>query len=100
MSRTYKIPGINIEYDADLYRAYVQDVRDAVKEIEQLPKEYRDDARRLLRKAIRGVYLATRQLYDPLIDQKKMEIVESKSSDYLTDIEDLESKCHGDFFVD
>ena len=96
----YKIPGTNIEYDNDFYRSFVQDVRDAVNQVEQMPKECRDDARRILKIAIMGTYLATRQLYDLLVDQEKMDIIESKGNDYLTDLDDLERKCHDGFLVD
>ena len=96
----YKIPGTNIEYDNDFYRSFVQDVRDAVNQVEQMPKECRDDARRILKIAIKRTYLATRQLYDPLVDQEKMDIAKSRDNDYLTDFDDLEMKCYGDFFVD
>ncbi|MBI2507543.1 hypothetical protein HYV89_01175 [Candidatus Woesearchaeota archaeon] len=96
----YKVPGTNVEYDDEFYRSFVRDVRDAVKQVEQMPKECRDEIRRILRTVIRGTYLATRQLYDPLVDQEKMDTIESKGNDYLTDLDDLERKCHGGFFVD
>ena len=99
-SEPYIIAGTDIGYDAGIYRGHIQDVREAIGEIERLHNVNREHARRVLEKLIRGVYLATRRLYDPLVDQEKMNTVEAKDNDYLTDLGDLEMKCQRGLFLD
>ncbi len=99
-SEPYSIVGTDIRYDAGLYRAHIQDVKEAIGEVGKLSNANSEQVRRVLETIIRSVYLATRQLYDPLVDKEKMDVAKAKRSDYLTDLKDLEKKCREGSFLD
>ena len=86
----YEILGTGIGYDEDKYRAARSLIRSALRGVNDLPVNVRDEVYRLLGMAVRGTYCATREIYNPLLDPKKQAIVEGSSNDYHTDMECLE----------
>ena len=78
---------LNVSYDADAYRSFVQRVRDVGNSVEKLPFHIRGEVGKMLEQAVRATIDAQRVLYDSLIDAGKLRDV---VGDYRTDMKDLD----------
>ena len=63
---------LNVSYDADAYRSFVQEVRNVRNSLNTLPPNVREQVRGMLQKVVQGTLDAQKVIYDSLIDPKKI----------------------------
>lgn len=76
----------SICYEGGVYRANVDGLRSIKEEIETLPDYVRDQVREMIGKATSLTLNASREIYDPLLDESKLEKVLATNNDYKTDM--------------
>ena len=86
----YQVSGSDISYDAESYRRYVQMVRNARRDLDELPPKIRRVILPIIQDILGGAIRASREIYLPLIDKEKLKIVESSPNDFHTDLDGLE----------
>ena len=91
MLSPYTIPRTNLTYDLGKFQHACQYVRDAKIDIGNLPEPNRNDILRIAHQIAKGVLEASKEIYLPLIDKKKLEIIRKSASDYSTDLKGLDS---------
>ena len=78
---------LNVSYDADAYRSFVQEIRDVRNSLNTLPPNVREQVRGMLQKVVQVTLDAQKVIYDSLIDPKKIKGV---IGDYRTDMASLD----------